>query len=275
MSTVAIVGAGPLGGAIAHRLAERARVGEIRLVDEAAGVATGKALDIQQAGPIVPSDVKVTAASDTLAAAGASVIVIADAVTDGEWTGEKGLAPIERLVRAGSTAAFVFAGPNQAQLMELCASKLGVARDRLIGTAPSAVASAVRALAGADIEVSGIDVSVSLAGRPPAFVVAWSSATVSGSAAADRLPPHRMFAISSTVARLWPPGPYAIASATAPIVEALVLGSRRRHQALAILDGELGARGIAAMLSLELGHGRILSRAVPTLSPQERTSAGF
>jgi malate dehydrogenase len=275
MSKVAIVGAGVVGGAVAHRLAERARVGDIVLVDDAAGVATGKALDIQQAGPIVGSDTTLAAASDPLAAAGASVVVVADAHDGGEWAGARGLALIEKILRAGSTAPFVFAGPNQGALMEQAAVKLGVPIDRLVGTAGSAVAGQVRALVGADADVSGADVSVAVAGRPPAFVIGWSSATIAGSAIAERLPAHRMLAITSTVGRLWPPGPYAIASATAPVVEALASRSRRRHQALAILDGEFGARGIAAMLLLELGHGRVLGRTVPTLSPQERTSAGF
>jgi len=275
MSTVAILGAGALGGALAHRLAARARIGEIRIVDEAAGVATGKALDIQQAGPIQHADTRLTAAADVLAAVGAAVVVVADAHEGGEWAGDRGLALIEKLVRAGSTAPIVFAGPSQGALMEQAASKLGVPIDRLVGTAASAVVGQVRALVGADADVSGTDVSVAVAGRPPALVIGWSSATIAGSAIAERLPAHRMLAIASTVGRLWPPGPYAIASATAPIVEALVLGSRRRHQAAAILDGEFGARGIAAMLPLELGHGRILSRSVPTLSPQERVSLGF
>jgi malate dehydrogenase len=275
MSTVAILGAGALGGALAHRLAARARIDEIRIVDEAAGAATGKALDIQQAGPIQRSETRLTAAADALAAAGASVVVVADAHDGGEWIGERGLQLVEGIVRAGSTAPIVFAGPNQAALMEQTASKLGVPADRLIGTAPSAVVGQVRALVGADADVSGVDVSVTVAGRPPTLVIGWSSATIAGSAIGERLPAHRMRAISSTVGRLWPPGPYAIASATALVVEALASRSRRRHQALAILDGEFGARGIAAMLLLELGHGRVLGRAVPTLSPQERTAAGF
>jgi hypothetical protein len=66
----------------------------------------------------------------------------------------------------------------------------------------------------------------------------------------ERVPAHRLLAISDSVKRLWPPGPYAIGAATAPIAEALIDGSRRRHAALAILDGEFGARGVAAMLPL-------------------------
>jgi hypothetical protein len=70
---------------------------------------------------------------------------------------------------------------------------------------------------------------------------------------------------------LWPPGPQTIAAPTAAIVEALIDGSRRLHQAVTVLDGELGMRGVAAMLPVELGDRRVLGRSVPTLSPVERT----
>ena len=78
-------------------------------------------------------------------------------------------------------------------------------------------------------------------------------------------------AISNALPRLWPPGPDAIGAATARIVDAIVHGARRHLPALTILEGELGARGKAVMLPLELGRLRVLSHALPSLSPQERT----
>src|SRR5204862_1732287 len=120
---------------------------------------------------------------------------------------------------------------------------------------------------------SGVAVQLTLAGRPPAFVIGWSTATVSGSPVTDRLPAHRLLAISQTVERLWPMGPYAIASATAVVVKALLEGSRQLIPALAMFDGELGLRRVAGILPLELGQGRILKRVTPVLSPQERTEA--
>ena len=87
MSSVAIVGAGPIGSAIAHWLAERARFRAIRFIDASVNVAAGKALDLRQSGPIAGVDVDLTATGDVLAAAGASVIVIADAIDGGEIAG--------------------------------------------------------------------------------------------------------------------------------------------------------------------------------------------
>ena len=52
MATVAVVGAGDIGGACAQALAARDRIGHILVIDAAVNAAAGKALDIQQAGAI-------------------------------------------------------------------------------------------------------------------------------------------------------------------------------------------------------------------------------
>jgi malate dehydrogenase len=269
MSTVAILGAGPIGAAVAHRLAERGRCREIRLVDANAAVASGKALDIQQSGPIAGFDTRLIATDSPLAPAGAEAIVVADDVVSGEWQGETGLARLRQLVRAGTTAPFVFAGPNQLWLLEVAHAELRIPADRLLGTAASGLVGALRAVVGVELGFNNIDLAVT--GRPPAFVIGWSSATVEGSLITERVPAHRLAAISQSIGRLWPPAPQAIAAPTAQVVEGLVSGSRKLHQAMTILEGEFGARGVAAMLPLRLGHGRILQRVVPSLSAQERT----
>jgi malate/lactate dehydrogenase len=48
MPIVAIIGAGELGGTIAHTLAVKAQITEIRPIDDLASLAPGKALDIRQ-----------------------------------------------------------------------------------------------------------------------------------------------------------------------------------------------------------------------------------
>jgi malate dehydrogenase len=273
MSHVAVIGAGDLGGAIAHAIASRGLVRAVTIIDDASSVAAGKALDIRQSGPIDRADVRVDGASDVLAAVGASVIVLADAVGAGEWRDDRGLALVNRLMRAGTSAPFVFAGAGQIPLMRLAARELSVPADRLIGTAASAVVGTVRALVGVEIDGAGKDVAVIVTGQPPKSVVAWSSATVGGMLVVDRVPAHRLHAISQSLSRFWPPSPRAVAAPTACIVEALISGSRASHQAVAMLDGEFGVRGSMALLPLSLGRGRILARLMPSLSPQERTEA--
>ena len=52
MREVAIVGAGELGGLVAHALARRNAADVVRLIDDTGHIAEGKALDISQAAPV-------------------------------------------------------------------------------------------------------------------------------------------------------------------------------------------------------------------------------
>lgn len=269
VSKVAIIGAGPVGASIAHRLAQRGRVPSILLIDAKADVASGKILDIQQSGPVERFDTPLAASGDTLAAVSAPVVVVADDASGAPWDGDRGLALVQQLVRAGATGALVFACPSQTWLMEKCYRELKVSADRLVGTAAGAMIGAVRALAGLELGLASVELTV--VGRPPALVIGWSAASVDGSLVSEQVPAHRLLAISHTMTRLWPPRPYAIASVTARVVEGLLNGSRERHPALTVLDGVLGARGSAVLLPLELGRTRVQSHVVPSLSPQERT----
>ena len=270
MSIVAIIGAGEIGAATAFALARRARVRDVRLLDAAASVAAGKALDMRQTGPIEGFDTAVSGRDDVLDAVNSDLIVIADAVTDGEWTGDRGLTLVRQLLRAGTTAPIVFAGPGQTWLMEAAVKELGVAPDRLAGTAASAIHSGARGLIGLEVAGSGVDVSVAVVGRAPTFTIGWTAGTVGGTPLSAEMPAHRMLAVSEMLKKLWPPKPHAIGAATALVVEGLLFGSRRHVCATTVLDGEFGERGRAAMLPLVLGHGRIQKRLDPSLSPQER-----
>jgi malate dehydrogenase len=270
MSLVAILGAGPLGAATAHRLAQRGRVGSIQLIDAGLDAAKGKALDIEQSAPIDQFNTRISATNDALAAVSATAIVVADELVDGEWIGDRGTALVERLVRAGTRAPLVFAGPGQDALMEVCVKRLGVPSNRIVGAASSAIVGAVRTMAAVELDLA--DVELAVVGRPPSFTIGWSAATSGGLLVADRIAPHRLLSISQTLPRLWPPGPFATGAATTRIVEGLINGTRRLECATTVVDGDFGVRHSAVMLPLRLGHQRVLSYEMPSLSPQERTA---
>jgi malate dehydrogenase len=270
MSVVAIIGAGPIGASVAQTLARRARVRDVRLIDAAAQAAAGKALDIRQSGPVDGYDTRVSGSGDVLAATSADVIVIADAHVEGEWEGDRGLALVRQLLAAGTTAPIVFAGPKQTWLMEASVRELGLDANRVVGTAAAALTGAIRALVALETDGSGADVSLVVTGRPPAFLVTWSSATVGGALVTDRVPAHRLMAISHQLSALWPTRPYAIAAATAPAVEGLLLGSRTHVPGVTVVDQEWDVRHRAAFLPLTLGNGRVLHKHTPSFSGQER-----
>src|SRR5258708_26257268 len=73
MRASAIIGAGELGGALAHILARIDLVSTIRLIDETGHVAEGKALDIMQAAPIAGLVPAVCSSTDLTTAARAPV----------------------------------------------------------------------------------------------------------------------------------------------------------------------------------------------------------
>ena len=64
MQTVAILGAGELGGAVGRALACRDLVSRIVFIDKSATVAAGKALDIRQCGPVEGFDTRLDGTED-------------------------------------------------------------------------------------------------------------------------------------------------------------------------------------------------------------------
>lgn len=268
MSLIAIIGAGPLGSATAHKLANRSRVAEVRLIDSAEAVARGKALDIQQAGPVENFSTVVSAHRSVLAAAGAQAVVIADEVTGSEHTGEAGLALVRQLQAAGVTVPLVFAGAGQRQLMRLASRELQIDSRRLIGSAPHALSAALRAMSAVALDASAVEISLDVFGIPPRqAVIAWHEGTISGQPLTSVMGAHQIAALSSRVDGLWPPGPYALASAAARVAEALCVGSRRRYSCF--VDA---GRGRIAAMPVELQPGGIKRVVEPSLSAVERTA---
>ena len=144
MQNVAIIGAGELGGATAHALARSNLVRSITLIDETRRVAAGKALDIAQAAPVEGFATQVSGAADLSMAAGASIVILADRVTGGEWQGEDGLVLLKRLLQTASGAVILCAGPSQRELVDCGVRELKMARARLFGSARGSLAAAVR-----------------------------------------------------------------------------------------------------------------------------------
>ena len=72
---IALIGAGMIGGTLAHLAAKR-ELGDIVLFDIAEGIPQGKALDISQCGPVEGFDAKLIGTNDYADIAGADVIIV-------------------------------------------------------------------------------------------------------------------------------------------------------------------------------------------------------
>jgi malate dehydrogenase len=72
---IALIGAGMIGGTLAHLAAIR-EMGDIVLLDVAEGIPQGKALDLAQAGPVEGYDVRLSGTNDYADIAGADVCIV-------------------------------------------------------------------------------------------------------------------------------------------------------------------------------------------------------
>ena len=146
MRDIAIVGAGELGGCIAHAVARQNFASTIRLLDDTGGMAEGKALDISQAAPIEGFATVLSGSTDLTSVGGAAAIVIADHGAGAEWTGDDGLMLLKRLSQLAPRAVIICAGPSQRELVNRGVRELHIRRERLFGAAPEALVAAARAL---------------------------------------------------------------------------------------------------------------------------------
>lgn len=272
MAFVAVIGSGAIGGAIAQKLALRNRIAEVRLIDPHPGSAQGKALDILQSAPIEGFSTRVVSSQALGSAAGADAIVIADsAETSEQHGGEPGLALVRQLASIESAAPFVFGGSEPRELMARAVAELHVPRSRVLGTAPAALESALRAMTGIELDASGVEVQLRIVGAPPAdAVVGWEEAVAFGLPLRSQLPPHTIAALTGRIPRLWPPGPYALASAAAPVIEAIVNGSRRRFSCFVAVEAGPSRNSVTTM-PVEVGPRGIVRVLEPSLTRQERT----
>ena len=272
MSIVAIIGAGPLGGALAQTLAERDRVSEVRLIDPEGRIAEGKALDLLQSAPVEQFTTRLTAATSYAAAAGADAIVFADSIATGEIAGDAGLPIARQIARLDAEAPLLFAGGNARALMATAVTELRVAPRRVLGSAPLALEASVRAITAALLDASPADLAIGIAGVPPhEAVIGWDAATAFHQPMGSVLAAHHMAAMSARLPALWPPGPYVLASAAARVAEALAHGARRRYTCFAALDVPQAGRNVIAAVPVEIRRGGVARALTPALSRHELT----
>ncbi len=274
MSIIAIIGAGTLGGSLAHTLARRERVREVRLIDPSDRAAAGKALDIQQSGAVEPFNTTVVAGRDLQAAVGADLIVLTGpaAEPDTEWGEDDGLAMLKQLSPLNRRAVTVCAGGGHRRLIERGVAETSLSRQRLIGSAPLALQTALRAIIAVELRCSAKDVSLAVLGAPPdRFVVPWSETSVRGVAISRLLSSKQLSLLQRKLVRIWPPGPYTLAAATAQLCESVLQGTGIYGiTCYAVLDGEFGVRGKAIATAVTLDTSGITSVTEPTLNVREQ-----
>jgi len=273
--SIVIFGAGELGGALAQHLAAADFSSRVVLVDAAAAVAEGKALDIRQAAPVDRYHTVVEGTADESRAIAADAVVLADRVgtsdaAAAEWQGDTGVGLLQRIAHINPRALLLCAGARQLDVIERGVRELGLSRGRVIGSAPEALRGAIISMAALEAACTPPEISLTVVGRPPGeIIVPWEDASIGGRRATDVLTPPAITRLDARLPRLWPPGPHTLACAATRALAAAARGARHSIAAFVAVTREEGDRGRVAMLPITLANGDVKVLR-PTLSTRDR-----
>ena len=273
MSVIAIVGAGHLGGALAHTLASKDLCTTIKLIDHSHVIATAKALDIAQAGPIESFRTELIANVDLTAAKSAHLVILTGPASspETEWDQSLGVKQLRQINEINRQAIIICAGSQHSKLIELGVTEAMINPDRLIGSAPEAYRAAVRALVALEVNCPASAVSLTLFGRAPdRFVVVWSQATINGNSLEEQISASNMARLRARVTALWPPGPYALAEAAAHVVRCIATGSKKMPCCFVTSKTFSSGRPRVSVSPVEFNALGITQLAKPNLNIRER-----
>lgn len=286
--TIAVVGAGHVGESCAL-LAAQKELGDVVLIDMAADMPSGKALDILEGSPVEHFDVSVTGSGDAAALSGADVVIVtAGSARKPGMTRDDLLNVNARIV--GSVAknikqyapdAFVIVVTNPLDVMAWLVRKTtGFDRRQVVGMAGALDSARFRTFIAMDLDVSVKDVhALVLGGHGDSMVPLVRCASVSGvplsdlidQDAVDRLVERTRKAGGEIVKLLGDGSAYVSPAASAVMMaEAYLRDQKRVMGASAYLTGEYGIEDIYLGVPVKLS-GRGLEEIIEIdLSPEER-----
>lgn len=269
---VSIIGAGMTGSTTAHWLAER-EIADLVLVDVVEGMPQGKALDLQQALPVIGKDVKVIGSNDYAATSGSDIIVITAGLPRKPGMSRDDLLfanadIVRKAVEASikySPEAILIVLTNPLDAMAYMAMKVaGIAAHRVIGQAGILDSARMRAFVSMELGVSVENVHCYvLGGHGDEMVPLTRTSNVAGVPLEDILPPDRLAAIvertrkgGGEIVSLLKTGSayYAPAAAIAQMVDAILKDKRLIVPAAAYMQGEYGLNGIFFGVPVQLGR---------------------
>lgn len=289
---IGIVGAGNVGGTTAQRIAER-NYADIVLLDipAAEGLAKGKALDIEQSGPVLGYDTKLIGGADHAALQGCHLVVMTggsprkpgmsrdDLVTTNqnvmnEWGGA-----IKQ--HAPDAIVIVVTNPLDAMAQAMFAAT-GFPRERVIGMAGVLDSARFRSFIARELGVSVEDVTAFvLGGHGDTMVPLARYSTVAGIPLPDLLPSDRIAKLADRTANggaeivnLLKSGSayYAPSASVLAMVDSIVLDQKRVLPCSVHLQGEYGFDGLFLGVPAKLGTGGVEEVIQIELTEDERTA---
>lgn len=269
---VSIIGAGMTGSTSALLLAER-EIADVVLIDIVEGMPQGKALDLQEALPVIGKDVEVVGSNDYDATVGSDIVVITAGLPRKPGMSRDDLLSVnaeiirkaaEESIRYSPEAIFVVL-TNPLDVMAYLTLKVAkVPAERVVGQAGILDSARMRAFVAMELGVSVENIHCYvLGGHGDDMVPLTHTSNVAGVPLDEILPPDRLAAIvertrkgGGEIVGLLKTGSayYAPAAAIAQMVEAILKDKHLIVPAAAYLRGEYGLTDIFFGVPVQLGR---------------------
>jgi malate dehydrogenase len=269
---VTVVGAGNVGATAAQRIAE-ADLADVVMVDVAADLATGKALDMMESAPVLGFTAKISGGGDYGPTAGSDVCVVTAGLArkpgmsrddllkkNTEIVGE---VVRELVARSPETILILVTNPLDA-MCEVARRVSGFPRQRVFGMAGVLDAARMRYFIAAELGASVEDVDAFvLGGHGDTMVPLPRYATVNGIPLPDLLAADRIEAINERtrkgggeIVNYYKTGSayYAPAAAVYDMVAAILRDKKKILPCAAYLEGEYGLSGLFVGVPVKLGR---------------------
>jgi len=285
---ISIIGGGMTGSTTAHWLAER-EIADIVLVDIVEGMPQGKALDLQQAMPVIGKDVSIIGTNDYDATAGSDIIVITAGLPRKPGMSRDDLLSANAEIVSKATLETIKSSPNAIYIiltnpldaMAYLTMKLSnLPSERVIGQAGILDSARMRAFVAIELGVSVENVQCYvLGGHGDEMVPLTRYSNVAGTSLQNALSPERLEAIvnrtrkgGGEIVSLLKTGSayYAPSAAVAQMVEAIMKDKHLIVPASAFMKGEYGLNDIFFGVPVQLGRNGIEKIVVYDLTNEER-----
>jgi len=272
---VSIIGAGMTGSTTAHWLATL-EIADIVLVDIVEGMPQGKALDLQEAMPVIGKDVSVVGANDYEQTEDSDVIVVTAGLPRKPGMSRDDLlaantdivrSVVEETVKLSPDAIFIVL-TNPLDVMTYLTWKVsGLSPNRVVGQAGILDSARMRAFVAMELDISVENVHCYvLGGHGDAMVPLTRHSNVAGMPLNRILSPDRLEAIvqrtrkgGGEIVSLLKKGSayFAPAAGLTQMVEAVLKDKRLVVPAAAYLQGEYGQRDIYFGVPAQLGRNGV------------------
>src|SRR3954452_18162380 len=289
---ITVVGAGNVGATTAQRLAER-DYADIVLVDIVEGMPQGKALDLNQSGPVVGYEPSVVGTNTYDETSGSDIVVITSGLPRKPGMSRDDLLAANREIVGGVTKEVAQRSPDATiicvtnPLDAMCHVALEISefpRSRVVGMAGILDSARFRTFLAWELGVSARDVTgFVLGGHGDTMVPVVSYSNVAGIPIRQKLSDDKIEAIvqrtrdgGAEVGKLLQKGSafYAPSAAVAEMVDSIVFDQKRVLPCAALCQGEYGIQDLFVGVPVKLGAEGIEEIVEIELEDEERSQLG-